>query len=343
MFAVMARRINAPGIEVNEIDRSQYGGNVDNSTVGTATLVLGFGDKGDDYNVKWINNMDTFVNNYGNPTNDAERYFYNAVYEVVNGGGVCYTAKLPYYNDSVGNFVYTSYTVDSTATQISSPVSIVSSIYIPEFDLEDLLFFPQDITCDVPGLTSTTLCALVNDESLDFELPAVNSFVAYVKSAANFQVDNQQYLDKHLSTSLGRRTATALFHEILDFTSPDYADPEVSAFVNGCRQSLVDAFGDDITIEGMVERYMGLLYLHEFKEFLSDSINALSIDNPFGELTSLLNTEYTDFAVVDDSLTSYATISADISSKNEIMSYENYDKFIIKELPVPKNKIYIVD
>lgn len=57
----MARRINAPGIEVNEIDRSRYNQTVDNSTVGTASLVLGFADKGDDYNVKWINTMTTFL------------------------------------------------------------------------------------------------------------------------------------------------------------------------------------------------------------------------------------------------------------------------------------------
>ena len=77
----MARRINAPGIEVNEIDRSSYEETVDNSTIGTATLVLGFADKGDDYNVKWINTMNTFIKTYGNPTTDAERYFYNSVYD----------------------------------------------------------------------------------------------------------------------------------------------------------------------------------------------------------------------------------------------------------------------
>ena len=199
----MARRINAPGIEVNEIDRSQYGGNVDNSTVGTTTLVLGFGDKGDDYNVKWINTMDTFVNNYGNPTNDAERYFYNAAYEVVNGGGVCYAAKLPYYNDSVGNFVYTSYTVDSEASWISAPTAIVSALATSEYDLEDLLFFPQDIS---------EVSATVANGDNKFDLEQMDRFVSYVKSVANFQVDDQQVLDGILlSSQVDRRTATAWF------------------------------------------------------------------------------------------------------------------------------------
>lgn len=49
-----SRTINAPGIEINEIDRSAYG-DVDESQVGTLAMVLGFADKGDDYDLKWIN------------------------------------------------------------------------------------------------------------------------------------------------------------------------------------------------------------------------------------------------------------------------------------------------
>ena len=124
----MARRINAPGIEVNEIDRSSYEETVDNSTIGTTTLVFGFADKGEDYTVRWVNTMNTFIKTYGNPTNEAERYFYNSVYEILDGGGVCYAAKLPYFNDSLDNFTYTSYAIDPIATEISSPIEIVDSL-----------------------------------------------------------------------------------------------------------------------------------------------------------------------------------------------------------------------
>lgn len=124
----MARRINAPGIEVNEIDRSNYEQTVDNSTIGTATLVFGFADKGDDYTVRWMNTMNTFTRTYGTPKTDAERYFFNSVYEIVNGGGVCYTAKLPYCNDSMDNFVYTSYTIDPYAVSVQNPLDIVDGM-----------------------------------------------------------------------------------------------------------------------------------------------------------------------------------------------------------------------
>lgn len=145
----MARIINAPGIEVNEIDRSSYDETVDNSTIGTATLVFGFGDKGDDYQVKWINTMNTFTRNYGMPTNDAERYFYNSVYEILDGGGTCYAAKLPYYNDSWEKLVYTSYSISPQATEISDSYDIVKN-KIKTGDnnnsIRDLLFYPKNVS-----------------------------------------------------------------------------------------------------------------------------------------------------------------------------------------------------
>lgn len=61
-----SRTINAPGIEINEIDRSAYD-DVDNSMVGTLAMVLGFADKGDDYDVKWINSQSKLDQVYGVP------------------------------------------------------------------------------------------------------------------------------------------------------------------------------------------------------------------------------------------------------------------------------------
>ena len=78
----MNRIIQSPGIELREIDRSGYDDTTDNSIVGTNTFVLGFTDKGDDYDVKWINSLNTLKNAYGDPTNEAETYFYNACWEV---------------------------------------------------------------------------------------------------------------------------------------------------------------------------------------------------------------------------------------------------------------------
>lgn len=123
----MSSKIYAPGIKVNEMDRSGYDYSVDNSVNGTNVLVLGFADKGDNYNVKWINSEATFKHLYGTPKTEAERYFYNAAMEVVDGGGTCYAAKLPYTNNSLNNFVYTSYTISNEATPIYSPIDIIQN------------------------------------------------------------------------------------------------------------------------------------------------------------------------------------------------------------------------
>ena len=106
------RIIQSPGIELHEIDRSQYDTTENNSIVGTTAFIMGFADKGDDYTTKYINTMKTFVNNYGYPTNEAERYFYNAAYEVINRGGYLLATKLPYDNESLKKYAYCSYTVD---------------------------------------------------------------------------------------------------------------------------------------------------------------------------------------------------------------------------------------
>ena len=161
----MARRINAPGIEVNEIDRSSYEETVDNSTIGTATLVLGFGDKGDDYTVRWINTLNTFTRTYGNPTNDAEKYFYNAAAEILNRGGTCYAAKLPYYNDSLDNFVYTSYSISGETANLRSSFEIVTD-----------------------DLTSDSMAEY--EVAPNFEVhPILSSMWGFIVSAAQYYVD----------------------------------------------------------------------------------------------------------------------------------------------------------
>lgn len=114
-----SRTINAPGIEINEIDRSAYG-DVDESQVGTLAMVLGFADKGDDYDLKWINTKTKLEQVYGIPQTEAERYFYNGCMEVLNLGGILVAGKLPYANNSLDQLVFTQYQFDTLSVQLSS-------------------------------------------------------------------------------------------------------------------------------------------------------------------------------------------------------------------------------
>ena len=109
------RTIQAPGLQVNEIDRSQYDQMLDNSLPNApACFIAGFADKGEDYSIYSIPTREEFEEKYGYPQNEAERYFYNGALEVLKNGGKLVTAKLPYDNRSKDMYSYVDYKIDPT-------------------------------------------------------------------------------------------------------------------------------------------------------------------------------------------------------------------------------------
>lgn len=110
---ISRRKRNSPGIELNEIDHSQYNQTQDYSFPNAPIcLVTGFADKGEDYKTQWINSKNTFIEKYGYPTNTAEQYFFNAAMEILNRNAVLLTNKLPYNNQSKDNFAYIKYSLE---------------------------------------------------------------------------------------------------------------------------------------------------------------------------------------------------------------------------------------
>lgn len=130
------RTIKAPGIQVNEIDKSDYS---TNSFTGTTVLIPGFTTKGDDYSPMYFSSMNNFLEVYGYPETLAEKYFYNAAKEVFNSGNLLIGAKLPYDNKSLNNFTYTRYTVDDKISNLSAPIDILEKDYNGK-TLSDLFF-----------------------------------------------------------------------------------------------------------------------------------------------------------------------------------------------------------
>lgn len=115
------RTINSPGVEIREIDKSQY----TTAIVGTNCLVQGYADKGEEYNPINISNMDDFESNFGKPTNEAERYFYYTANEVIRNGGNLVAAKLPYNNDLSNNYKYIGINIDTGATiTTAAPIDV---------------------------------------------------------------------------------------------------------------------------------------------------------------------------------------------------------------------------
>lgn len=88
------RTILAPGVQINEIDKSQYSP----AMTGSNCYVMGFTNKGEPYTPMEFTSRTAWTNYYGTPDNEAERYAYSAACEVLNQGGRLYFARLPYDN-----------------------------------------------------------------------------------------------------------------------------------------------------------------------------------------------------------------------------------------------------
>ena len=125
------RTIQSPGIEITERDISQY----TTGPVGTAVLVTGFAAKGRDYEPIYLTSRSAWLQQFGEPTTEAERYFFNASMEVINQGGKLYACKLPYKNEALNKFTTKSYVVDVSKLKQLSTVAE----YVEKYDLSGIL------------------------------------------------------------------------------------------------------------------------------------------------------------------------------------------------------------
>lgn len=104
------RTIQHPGVEISEIDISQ----VSPAIAGTTCLVAGFADKGEENEPFSFTSRNAFLNYFGQPTNEAEYYFYHAANEIIQQNGGLIAARIPYSNNSTGKFESTTYGIDGT-------------------------------------------------------------------------------------------------------------------------------------------------------------------------------------------------------------------------------------
>jgi hypothetical protein len=74
------RVITAPGVQINEIDKSGY----TPAMTGTAVYLKGFTGKGEAYKCMEITTRSAYEQIYGAPDTEAERYTYAAACETLN-------------------------------------------------------------------------------------------------------------------------------------------------------------------------------------------------------------------------------------------------------------------
>ena len=132
------RQINSPGVQINEIDKSQ----TSPAIVGTSFLVMGYAAKGEVYNPVDIVSTSDLETNFGVPSNEAERYFYHACREILTESGNLIAAKLPYKNDMDENYKYIPINVDRTNVKtyadMVAPTGTIGTIGIPSAAFTDL-------------------------------------------------------------------------------------------------------------------------------------------------------------------------------------------------------------
>lgn len=189
------RTITAPGVEIKEIDKSQYSP----AMVGTACYVMGFANKGEAYQPMEFTSRAAWTTYYGEPDTEAERYFYNACIEVLNQNGRLYCARLPYDNQSFEKMVAFNYSLDAKTTDLSSLEAKIGYGY------EDIT--KVDPTVDkavvIHGAESPYLIDL---EKVDFyrtdeEKPSPNTFVIVDKTCASYgkiQEDHRKGKEREL-------------------------------------------------------------------------------------------------------------------------------------------------
>ena len=91
------RTIQHPGVELNEIDLTEYFASTPTTTINNA-YVMGFTQKGPIYDCSWITSQAEFVAVYGEPKTEAERYLYYAVQSILANGGNAIVSRMPYDN-----------------------------------------------------------------------------------------------------------------------------------------------------------------------------------------------------------------------------------------------------
>lgn len=129
--------LTAPGVMIHEIDKSQYSPAMEN----TCCFIMGFANRGEAYQPQEFTSRTAWLNYYGEPDTEAERYFYAAACEVLNQNGRLYCARLPYDNVSFERVVAFKYKIDTgnnKGNSISSKTSEFYAIYKEDDTLDNV-------------------------------------------------------------------------------------------------------------------------------------------------------------------------------------------------------------
>lgn len=293
---MIPRKIQAPGIEVNEVDVSQYGSTLDLNE-NTVVLLNGFSDKGKDNTTTIVTSMEDFTKTYGYPTTEAERYLYNGVKQVLVGNGIPAVTKLPYHNRSLSSFSCCKY-------DLGDPIRLSTISDIPDINK----LFPSFSGLDY---NLSTIHEVVNNvrELVDLysmEQPELNCLNDIINTIEEF--DQQNGIDDYDLTSVSE-----IVDNLYELNSRFYSTRSLSGLDSSEQVRLFEEFINGIC---SFESYgLDQSVLSEIKSMLFGTIKC------FINLRNILTKGTLDFT----SLTSEAERAIFTAmSKN---GYGNYDVF----------------
>lgn len=122
----MARTIQSPGVEINEIDLTLRS----DINVGTNVFIAGFSNQGPIDEVLQPTTISEFEQIYGSPTNSAENYFYHSVKNVLNSSPAKISlTRLPYGENKGEGFSTWRYSALAYPVYVKHLFSFVLSSY----------------------------------------------------------------------------------------------------------------------------------------------------------------------------------------------------------------------
>ena len=169
----MARTIQSPGVEINEIDLSLR----PSLPIGTNILVPGFANQGPVDEVLQVTSISEFEQLYGLPTNAAERYFYHTVKASFNSPANVYVTRLP-YGENEGETVGDEYT----------------ALCYPGYTRPSLETLESWVSSDTPTLSAAGAAWTEHGSTVYSDPDAVEVIFAAHQASATKYTDSDLYL-----------------------------------------------------------------------------------------------------------------------------------------------------
>jgi hypothetical protein len=259
------RTIQHPDVEIREIDQSQ----IAPAIAGTTCLVAGFSDRGEENEPFEFTSRNAFLNYFGQPTNEAEYYFYHAANEIIQQNGGLVAARIPYNNDGAGTFMSKIYTAGGSANITTTDLGALSAEGLSSY---------KPIT---PALSSLKIPVATVDSYRTGTKPTANTIVVIDKIRDNLKKSSTGDEFGGIFTAIVTPWNAIANQSLATFSTPSAPYSGWNVLANICDQD-----GDPLTTgDGFVTPISGDFRKASLSKTLGGMFPALTFDqnNNFDE------------------------------------------------------------